>query len=86
MKKILIALIALTLFATTASAFFSGPTSAPTTGKLVKPVHEYEMDTWGFNSEVYEFTPRSNTNYTCVMFMLDSGAAMGLQCFPKPHK
>jgi hypothetical protein len=52
--------------------------------QLVEPDHEYEIDTWMQNSEVYEFTPRSNDNYTCVMVMLDSGKDMGLQCFPKP--
>lgn len=50
---------------------------------LVEPDHEYEIDTWMENSEVYEFTPRSNKDYTCVMVMLDSGNDMGLQCFPK---
>lgn len=51
---------------------------------LQQPTHEYELDTWMENSEVYEFTPMSNPGYTCVMLMLDSGSAMGLQCFPKP--
>lgn len=50
---------------------------------LMEPAFEYEIDTWGSNSEVYEFTPRSNKNYTCVFVMLDSGNDMGLQCFPK---
>lgn len=50
---------------------------------LAQPDHEYEIDTWGSNSEIYEFTPRNNTDYTCVMFMLDNGSDMGLQCFPK---
>lgn len=57
---------------------------APSSVSLVDPDHAYEIDTWFENSEVYEFTPKSNSNYTCVMLMLDSGAAMGLQCFPKP--
>ena len=81
MKKILL-LIALSV---SAFAFMSGPFSAPTTGNLIPPTHEYEIDTWGANSEVYEFTPRSNTGYTCVMLMLDNSKAMGLQCFPKPQ-
>ena len=68
---------------TSASAFFTSGVSAPTTGKLVKPTYEYEIDTWGANSEIYEFTPRSNTNYTCVMLMLDNGKDVGFQCFPK---
>ena len=50
---------------------------------LMQPVHEYEVDTWGTNSEIYEFTPKSNANMTCIFLMLDSGRAMGLQCFPK---
>lgn len=51
---------------------------------LIEPDHEYELDTWLENSEVYEFTPRSNKNYTRVFVMLDSESGMGLQCFPKP--
>jgi hypothetical protein len=47
------------------------------------PDYAYEIDTWGGNSEIYEFTPRSNSAKTCVMFMLDSGKAMSLECFDK---
>jgi hypothetical protein len=50
---------------------------------LVEPDFEYEIDTWGANSEVYEFTPRANKNYICVFVMLDDGSDMSLQCFPK---
>ena len=55
----------------------------PTAWELEKPDHNYEVDTWGFNSEVYEITPKSNPDYACVMWMLDNNRAMGLQCFPK---
>lgn len=55
----------------------------PNSFPLVQTAAEYEIDTWGFNSEVYEFTPKTNEKYTCVMLMLDSGNSMGLQCFPK---
>jgi len=54
------------------------------TNDLMNPDHNYELDTWGENSEIYEFTPKSNPSMTCIMFMLDNGKAMGLQCFPKP--
>ena len=54
--------------------------------ELAQPTAEYEIDTWGSNSEVYEFTPKTNPNMTCVMVMLDSGNDMGLQCFPKAVK
>ena len=86
MKILLSTILTAALLSTNAFAFFSSSISSLTTGKLIKPTHEYEIDTWGSNSEIYEFTPRSNTNYTCIMFMLDSGKAMGLQCFPKPAK
>jgi len=62
-----------------------GAFTTVTTGDLMDPDHSYEIDTWGSNSEIYEFTPKSNTNRTCVFVMLDSGAAMGLQCFDKPE-
>lgn len=64
----------------------NGVFTTATTNALEKPDYNYEIDTWGSNSEVYEFTPKSNTGKSCVMFMLDSGAAMGLQCFDKPVK
>jgi len=55
----------------------------PSSFPLQQPDFEYEVDTWGYNSEVYEITPKANSNYTCMMWMLDSGKAMGLDCFPK---
>ena len=82
--KIFITLLLSVTLATNAFAFFDGPLEAPSTGKLVNPTHEYELDTWGSNSEVYEFTPRSNTNKTCVFVMLDNAKAMSMQCFDKP--
>ncbi len=54
-----------------------------TTNPLINPDYNYEIDTWGSNSEVYEFTPKSNSKKSCVFVMLDSGSAMGLQCFDK---
>lgn len=60
-----------------------GMVATYTTNALITPDYAYEIDTWGGNSEIYEFTPQSAPNMTCVMYMLDSGKAMGLQCFPK---
>ena len=57
-----------------------------TTNELVNPDYNYEIDTWGSNSEVYEITPKSNTSKVCIMVMLDNGKAMGLQCFDKGVK
>ncbi len=78
-KLFLTALIVLAL-----SSCSDGAISAFSTGDLMSPNHSYEIDTWGANSEIYEFTPKSNANKTCVFVMLDDGAAMGLQCFNKP--
>lgn len=50
---------------------------------LQEPAFEYEIDTWGFNSEVYEFNPMSAPNKACVMLMLDGGNSVALQCFDK---
>ena len=86
MRKLLLAALAAALLSTQAFAWFSGPTTAPTTGKLIPPTHEYEIDTWGSNSEVYEFTPRSNPNMTCVVFLNDAITAVSMQCFPQPIK
>lgn len=47
---------------------------------LLDPDYMYELDTWAENSELYEFTPRSNTAYSCIMYMLDSGNDMDLKC------
>lgn len=57
--------------------------TTPSTADLLQPDTHYELDTWGSNSEVYEFTPKGNDGMTCIMFMLDSKNAMGLQCYPK---
>jgi len=85
MKNLLPTSLVLMFLVSSSQAFFSGPIATPTTGKLIEADYEYEIDTWGANSEIYEFTPRSNKSMTCVVFILDSGGAMGLQCFPKPN-
>ena len=53
---------------------------------LLSPDYMYELDTWIENSELYEFTPRSNSAYSCVMYMLDSGEDMDLKCRLKTAK
>jgi len=52
-------------------------------GELINPSASYELDTWGSNSEVYEFTPKTNPNYTCVVFILDNLKSTSMECFPK---
>ena len=83
MYKVILSISALFLVLT-----FSGCDGVTDTNsyELAQPTAEYEIDTWGSNSEVYEFTPKTNPNMTCVMVMLDSGNDMGLLCFPKAVK
>ncbi|MEH6626385.1 MAG: hypothetical protein V7739_08070 [Motiliproteus sp.] len=54
--------------------------------RLLPPDFMYELDTWVENSELYEFTPRSNIDYACLMYMLDSGNDMDLKCRLKTVK
>ena len=70
--------------ALTLTACADGVLTTPNTAALVNPTEAYELDTWGANSELYEFTPRSNKSMTCVVFILDNTKAMSMQCFPKP--
>jgi hypothetical protein len=81
MKKSLIALaLAGTLLLTGCS---DGLLSSPTTNDLKAPDAYYEIDTWGANSEVYEFTPTTAPEKTCVLFLTDSVDAATMQCFDK---
>ena len=50
---------------------------------LVDPDYYYEIDTWGSNADIFEFTPRSNPNYSCVSVGVTS---RGVFCFPKAVK
>ena len=51
---------------------------APTTTDLIQPDAAYEIDTWGSNSEVYEFT--TTTGRKCVVFILDNLKSTSLEC------
>jgi len=61
----------------------SGAFTTPSTAELITPLH-YELDTWGANSEVYEFTTQMRgsgiTRQHCVVFITDSLAATAMQC------
>lgn len=50
---------------------------------LVKPDAYYEIDTYGSNSDVYDFTPKSAPHMTCTSFLLDDLNAMGVDCYLK---
>ena len=50
---------------------------------LQNPDDYYEIDTWGTNSEVYIFSPKSNPNYRCTVILLDYTVDGGMDCKPK---
>lgn len=49
-----------------------------------KPEAEYALDVAGENVRIYEFTPKTNNNVTCVMAFGKKTADM--QCFKKESK
>ena len=57
----------------------------PNTYPLMQPSAEYELDTWGSNSEVYEFTPKTAPDHTCVVFLTDSSLRPAMQCMRTPQ-
>ena len=60
-----------------------GLNTTPSTNQLVAPDAYYEIDTWGSNSEVYEFTLRSIPNKQCVYVLTDAKSRPVMQCFDK---
>lgn len=82
MKKLLPILILLTMIGCQPAA--AGLVSQIlNNAPLQKPDANYELDTYGANSEVYEFTPRTAPEKTCIVFMLDNLKSMSMQCFDK---
>lgn len=57
--------------------------TTPTTNNLMTPDYNYEIDTWGSNSQIYEFTPKSHKGKSCVILKIGVSQTRGLQCFDK---
>lgn len=57
--------------------------SAEYEGKLIRPVNVYEVDGWGSNPDIYEFTPDGYPHMTCLILTSGGDSANGLQCFEK---
>lgn len=68
-NKLLVALAAM-LFATAAFA-------------SEKPVRHYEVDAWGFDPDIYEFTPIGHNHMTCLILVSGGDTSAGIHCFPK---
>lgn len=50
---------------------------------LISPEKVYEVDGWGSNPDIYEFTPVGHEHMTCLMLVSGGDKAAGLNCFPK---
>lgn len=49
------------------------------------PEHSYLVETKGYDPRIYEFVPKLNAKYFCVMIVVD-GKAPALQCMPKQYQ
>lgn len=82
MKKRLVVVLAVGL-ALAGCGGGNGAVTTPSTNALMQPDVYYELDTWGSNSEMYEFTPRTAPEKTCIVFLTDGKHRPAMQCFDK---
>ena len=54
---------------------------------LLQPANVYEVDGWGSNPDIYEFTPKGHPHMTCLLAVSGGDLVGGFECFPKnPQK
>lgn len=87
MKKIFVALF-ITILTLTLTACGDAGLGVKPTEKLLDPVRVYEVDAWGSNPDIYEFTPVGHEHMTCLILVSGGDTAGGMECFPKeqPNK
>lgn len=49
--------------------------------ELFDPDYYYELDTWGTNADVFEFTPKGNPDYICIN--VGGNNSRSIDCIPK---
>lgn len=54
-----------------------------TTWPLLQPENSYEVDAWGTNPDLLEFTPKHNPNYFCVLAISGVDELKTMFCMPK---
>ena len=55
--------------------------------KEIKPDVTYTLDTIGQNPRIYEFTPKNNQNYICIIVYTEGNAkSPTMQCIPKSNQ
>ena len=55
-------------------------------GEMVEPKRQYEVDAWGSNPDIYEFTPKGYPTKVCLILVSGGDASAGIECFDKPTK
>ena len=50
---------------------------------LLDPERVYEVDGWGTNPDIYEFTPVGHDHMSCLIVVSGGDKASGITCFPK---
>lgn len=58
-------------------------TPSSKTWPLEQPEHSYEIDAWGTNPDLLEFTPKSNPDYFCVLAVTGMDELKTMFCMPK---
>lgn len=84
MKKILVLVLAIALFATPAFAGWLTNQIAGD-GEGTKKSVMYKLEAFGNDLRVYEWTPRENPNVRCV-FVAGSENSTGVACYPVEKK
>jgi hypothetical protein len=54
----------------------------PQSWPLEQAKYTYEIDGWGANPDIYEFTPKSNPNYSCILAVSGVDELKTMFCFP----
>ncbi len=71
MKKLLVVCLALAL------------TACGESTSLERPDNVYEVDGWGSNPDIIEFTPVGREDKTCLILVSGGDNASGIECFDK---
>ena len=57
-----------------------------TSWPLEQATHSYEIDAWGTNPDLLEFTPKQNPDYFCILAISGSDSLKTMFCMPKQEK
>jgi len=58
-------------------------TPSTQTWPLEQPEHSYEIDAWGTNPDLLEFTPKHNPDYFCILAVSGGDELKSIFCMPK---